>query len=168
LLEIVLTGATGLTTGEGALVVALSGVDANMTSKVATGGKGAFAGGADVFFLGRLGRGSRSRGVKLGGDFRRFNARHGGRRKSWFSSKIGGLVKKVFAHSIAPFSLPSLTYHIEISQISVCHRSHPTYPFRVYRRFPSSAPMLFFFSHTPSRLGSILNQHVIHLALRLK
>jgi len=86
LLEIVLAGATGLTTGEGALVVALSGMNASVASKVTTGGKGAFTGGADVFFLGRLNR-SRSRRIKLGADFRELSSRHGRRRKSWGSTQ---------------------------------------------------------------------------------
>jgi len=85
LLEIVLAGATGLTTGEGAFVVALSGMNASVASKVTTGGEGAFTGRADMFFLGR--RSGRSRRVKLGADFRRFSSRHGRRRKSWGSTQ---------------------------------------------------------------------------------
>ena len=87
LLEIVLAGATGLTTGEGAFVVALSGMDASVASKVTTGGEGAFTGRADMFFLGRQSGRSRSRRVKLGADFRRFSSRHGRRRKSWGSTQ---------------------------------------------------------------------------------
>lgn len=51
LLEIVLARAAGLAAGEGALVVALAGVDAEMAGEVATGGEATVAGGADVLLL---------------------------------------------------------------------------------------------------------------------
>jgi hypothetical protein len=51
LLEVILSRAACLTTWEGALVIALSGVDALMTGEMSRGGKGPGASGADVLLL---------------------------------------------------------------------------------------------------------------------
>jgi len=61
---------------------------------------------------------------------------------------LGGFVKKVFAHTIAP----SLTYHIEIFQISVCHISH----------LPQI--LFLFLSHSPKSIltWSIWNADFLH------
>lgn len=56
LLEVVLSRAAGFAAGEGALVVAFSGVYAEMASEVTAGCETAFAGAADMLFLwGRVG-----------------------------------------------------------------------------------------------------------------
>lgn len=61
LLEIVLTGAAGLTSGEGTLVVPFAGVDTRVPGEMATGRESTIASWADVLLFG--GRGS---GVRLG------------------------------------------------------------------------------------------------------
>ena len=53
MLEVVLARAASLAAGEGALVVALAGVDTGVVGEVTTGGEATPALGANVFFLGR-------------------------------------------------------------------------------------------------------------------